>query len=40
MYKSKSFQSLEWTFPDYGTDEIIAIMNRLRERYQVQLRGM
>jgi len=39
MYKSKSFQSLEWTFPDYGTDEIIEIMNRLRERYKVQLGG-
>ena len=40
MYKGKSFQPLEWTFPDYGTDEIIEIMNRLRERYQVQLRGI
>ncbi len=38
MYRRKSFQSLEWTFPDYGTAEIIEIMNRLRERYQVQLR--
>lgn len=40
IYKRKSFQPLEWTFPDYGTDEIIEIMNRLRERYQVQLRGI
>lgn len=40
VYKRKSFQSLEWTFPDYGSDEIIEIMNRLRERYRVQLRGM
>jgi len=38
IYKRKSFRPLEWTFPDYGTDEIIEIMNRLRERYQVQLR--
>jgi len=39
MYKGKSFRPLEWTFPDYGTDEIIEIMNRLRERYKVKLEG-
>lgn len=38
MYKRKSFQPLEWTFPDYGTDEIVEIMNRLRERYRAQLK--
>lgn len=40
IYRRKSFQSLEWTFPDYGSAEIIEIMNRLRERYRVQLGGM
>jgi len=37
IYKKKSFQSLEWTYPDYGSAEIIGIMNRLRERYRMQL---
>lgn len=40
LYRRKSFQPLEWTFPDYGSAEIIEIMNRLRERYRVQLRGL
>jgi len=38
VYKRKSFQPLEWTYPDYGSQEIIELMNRLRERYRVQLR--
>lgn len=38
IYRKKSFQSLEWTYPDYGSAEIIEIMNRLRERYKLQMR--
>lgn len=38
IYRGKSFQSLKWTYPDYGSAEIIEIMNRLRERCRVQLR--
>ena len=38
VYRKNSFQSLEWTYPDYGSEEIIEIMNRLRERYKLQLR--
>ena len=38
IYKKKSFHSLEWTYPDYGSAEVIEIMNRLRERYRTQLR--
>ena len=38
IYKKKSFQPLEWTYPDYGSAEIIGIMNRLRMRYRMQLR--
>ena len=37
IYKKKSFQPLEWTYPDYGSAEIIEIMNRLRERYKLQM---
>ena len=37
IYKNKSFQSLAWTYPDYGSMQIIELLNRLRERYQKQL---
>jgi hypothetical protein len=38
IYKEKSFQPLPWTFPDYGSAEMIGILNRLRERYHLQLK--
>jgi len=38
IYRGKSFQPLEWTYPDYGSAEIIEIMNRLRECYKIQLK--
>ena len=38
IYKKKSFQPLAWTFPDYGSAEMIGILNRLRERYRIQLK--
>jgi len=38
IYRRKGFQSLEWTYPDYGSAESIEIMNRLRERYRMQLK--
>jgi hypothetical protein len=38
IYKNKSFQPLAWTFPDYGSAEMIGIVNRLRERYHLQLK--
>jgi hypothetical protein len=37
IYKKKSFQPLAWTYPDYGSTQIIELLNRLRERYQKQL---
>ncbi len=40
IFKKKSFQPLEWTYPDYGSKEIIEIMNRLRERYWGQLKEL
>jgi len=39
IYKNRSFQPLKWTYPDYGSAEIIEIMNRLRQRYKVQLQS-
>lgn len=38
IYRNKSFHPLAWTFPDYGSHEMIGILNRLRERYRRQLR--
>jgi hypothetical protein len=38
IYREKSFQPLAWTFPDYGSAEMIGILNRLRERYYLQLK--
>jgi hypothetical protein len=40
IYKNKSFQSLAWTYPDYGSMEIIELLNRIRERYQKQLQNV
>ena len=40
VYKRKGFQPLGWTYPDYGSAEIIKIMNRLRERYRMQLKEL
>ncbi len=38
IYKKKSFRPLAWTFPDYGSAQIIEILNRVRERYRKQLK--
>lgn len=38
IYRKRSFHPLAWTFPDYGSPELIGILNRLRERYRMQLR--
>lgn len=37
IYRDKSFRPLEWTYPDYASDGIIEVLNRLRERYRLQL---
>lgn len=37
IYRDKSFRPLEWTYPDYASAEIIELLNRLRERYRLQL---
>lgn len=38
LYQRKSFHPLPWTYPDYGSAQIIDIMNRVREHYKMQLR--
>lgn len=39
LYRDKSFQPLEWTYPDYRQDEIISLFNQLRKRYVEDLKG-
>jgi len=33
IYKGRSFQPLEWTFPDYAEEGMRNLLNSLRERY-------
>lgn len=39
LYRKKSFQPLEWTYPDYRQTETIQIFNDLRIRYLRQLKS-
>jgi len=38
IYRGESYRRLEWTYPDYGSDELIGIFNNLRETYRGRLR--
>jgi len=40
LYCSKTFIPLQWTYPDYASDEVIELLNGLRRRYRYQLRGL
>lgn len=37
IFKKGSFRSLEWTYPDYRSEEVIKMLNRIRELYKLQL---
>ena len=39
IYKNKSFQPLEWTYPDYRQEGIIELFNQFRNDYLETLRG-
>lgn len=39
IYHGKSFQPLEWTYPDYREEEVISLFNLLRKEYGQILRG-
>ncbi len=39
IYRKKSFQALEWTYPDYRQEEIISLFNHLRKVYTEDLKG-
>jgi len=40
FYQNKTFQTWEWTFPDYKTAEYIAIFNQIREIYTKQIKNV
>jgi len=39
IYRNKSFQPLEWTYPDYRHEGVIALFNQFRIKYIKDLRG-
>lgn len=39
VYRDKSFQRLEWTYPDYASRAVREMFNRIRARYLLQLKG-
>ena len=39
IYRNKSFQSLEWTYPDYRQEVVITLFNQLRKKYLGDLGG-
>jgi hypothetical protein len=38
MFQNGSYRGLPWTYPDYGSEEIIALCNGWRQRYKESLR--
>ena len=38
LYRDKSFQPLEWTYPDYKQEGILRLFNQMREKYRADLK--
>jgi len=38
IFQGKTFSPLAWTFPDYGSDELIGLLNNIRTMYYKQLK--
>ncbi len=38
MFRDQSYRALEWTYPDYATQEIISLFNQCRIRYKEALK--
>ena len=38
IYRNKSYQALEWTYPDYADREVILLFNQCRIRYREALK--
>jgi hypothetical protein len=37
-YRKETYRPLEWTYPDYRSEQTIGMLNRLRKRYMIQLK--
>ena len=40
IYEDKTFRPLDWTYPDYGSAEIIRLMNMIRKKYAFQIKKL
>jgi len=40
IYRNQSFQALEWTYPDYRQESIIALFNQFRKKYVIDLKSL
>jgi hypothetical protein len=38
VYKRGSYRPLEWTYPDYADERLIAVLNTMRQSYKCQLK--
>jgi hypothetical protein len=38
IYRHRSFQPLEWTYPDYRQEEVIGLFNQFRKKYVEDLK--
>jgi Domain of unknown function (DUF4416) len=38
VFENGTYRKLPWTYPDYGSEELISLLNRWRERYKRLLR--
>jgi len=39
VYRKETYQPLEWTYPDYRSEQTIGMLNGLRRRYMIQLKN-
>lgn len=39
FYQNEGFRPWEWTYPDYKSEEYIALFNRIRENYAQQIKN-
>jgi len=40
IYRDNTFQSLDWTYPDYSGKEITGMLSTIRKKYIIQLRQL
>jgi hypothetical protein len=38
MYRDKNFRALDWTFPDYNSQEMLNVLHVIRDRYVMNLK--